>query len=740
MKKSSHFLWILFTLLWCAVPFFQFYDFLTGNALLGHSDRLDFEFATRAHFFSQLRHGSLSLLYPNSILGVPLASHVHAGIFYWPNALHLIFDQMAAFRLLFVIHYLIFGIGWTLALRACNLKLPAALLAPTIMICSGLFFSFHLRVADLNSVAWSGFTVFLFIKALKLKHPVLAAAAGIIAAQGFYAGEPLAAGVYPLLAATMAFAAKPFFDIEFERKQVFKYFILTTIGVLVAIFPVLIQTSLFIPLTMRADGFLYDEALSHSSHFYRIIDLIVPGILPSPVSGASIIKTRIGFLKDWWYPSIGIGFPAFLLLIFGIKKHCKNTYGLFYLILPCLFIIVAQGSHLPGGGHFWLDIPVLKNLRYPEKFLRYPLIFATPLFALGFNVCLQKIQQLQEKSFSTSKKIPPVAVLILFIAAGIITILATLVPADLKSLSAIKPNPAIARLISENSLERPVRALVCEHGIPGIESKNPFWIDTRIYGLGMINGPEGLYSKTLTAIDCAWAVTNAASSWLGISHIITGAVDVEAQRVAIEALIGPFDFFSDDVSTVFVLKDSGPKVARFSRHFARKEMFSSFRKTTNYSMDLAQKEGLQQLEQDIALIDPRWELNRTGMPKRTEPRLDLVDQAKNCSGEDKAQIQMQSAADFSQFEFRHNFLCPGIVSIPWTFMPGWKILIDKVPVTGFWVGGVTLGFEVPAGLHSVEITNEPPFFAVTFLISICLQLLILWIGFRGWNRGSTKEI
>ena len=73
-------------------------------------------------------------------------------------------------------------------------------------------------------------------------------------------------------------------------------------------------------------------------------------------------------------------------------------------------------------------------------------------------------------------------------------------------------------------------------------------------------------------------------------------------------------------------------------------------------------------------------------------------------------------------------------------MPGWKILIDKVPVTGFWVGGVTLGFEVPAGLHSVEITNEPPFFAVTFLISICLQLLILWIGFRGWNRGSTKEI
>jgi hypothetical protein len=66
---------------------------------------------------------------------------------------------------------------------------------------------------------------------------------------------------------------------------------------------VLYQAYLLTPLTHRGIGFGVVESMSYSSHPVRILDMILPGLLPPLASsGFPFPEARFGISNQWWYP------------------------------------------------------------------------------------------------------------------------------------------------------------------------------------------------------------------------------------------------------------------------------------------------------------------------------------------------------------------------------------------------------------------------------------------------------
>ena len=89
--------------------------------LIGYKDQFYQDHALRVVAAQQWREGRIPLWNPWNFTGDPLAAQIYVGIFYWPNAVYLLFRPVVANKIMILLAHLILGLGVWVWLRSLRL-------------------------------------------------------------------------------------------------------------------------------------------------------------------------------------------------------------------------------------------------------------------------------------------------------------------------------------------------------------------------------------------------------------------------------------------------------------------------------------------------------------------------------------------------------------------------------------------------------------------------------------------
>lgn len=465
------------------IPFWVYGNFFWSDALFNEIAPLHFEFAEKSWFFNELREGRLSFLYPFSELGHSILANPASGILYLGNLLHVVLPYHLAYKILFLIHQLIlfFGLRHLLRQFHTGLRVDAlALLGCSLGIVSSL--PVHVAFWYVSFFPWAiSFTMDLWQK----RGGILKTS--LVFALMFLLGDPFLLPTALIIGTIIGFRR--------ESLKVFSISFLKVIGIVTSIIaPHLLMMLGEAPYTSRALGLDPAEALSYSTAPIRILDWLFPAFEPYELSR---YMTK-GLQLQWWFPEIGGGIALTLFLMLGfwsMQKTLRIKLGL----MIGFFVFLALGEYFTPSAWIQTHLPVLKVIRFPERYLAY----AFPLIMLGSSFALSHLNRVW---------------LMGLLSLGLLENLA--LPRRMDLISSASLQTELPRQIWVGNELHETRYLLCEYGLTGTESYR--YSDTRAFGLQLVNGTSNTRSPGLKVFNCPLVLKPHVQQWLGLTHVIAG--------------------------------------------------------------------------------------------------------------------------------------------------------------------------------------------------------------------------
>lgn len=331
---------------------------------------------------------------PYQVLGKPLAADPLAAVFYPPSWLLRTLPQALATNLSLVLHHLVAGAGFYLLLRRRGLLPLACMLGALLFSFGGIFVSYDNMVNTLQSATWLPWAVVAFERwrVTRAYRDLLAVAVAL--ALIVLGGMP-----EMLVFANVAFAAVALAP---GRQQAPPPLAACVAAIAVAhVVAAALCAVHLLPLTeylahsSRADGLRAEHVLRFS---LRPLSLLA-FILPRRYGGGSGEPEFHPSAHLWeggeeapWAVTIYLG-PLALALIAGTAASLRQR--LFWASLAAGAALLSLGEHLPGYAWAVETLPLLRSLRYPEKFLLIAHGVIAAAAACGLDAALRRQDDLR---------------------------------------------------------------------------------------------------------------------------------------------------------------------------------------------------------------------------------------------------------------------------------------------------------------------------------------------------------
>ena len=365
-----------------------FSDFLFTSKNFYFRDILSFHYPLRKVLIDSYARGEFPLWNPFVYLGQPMLANPNYMAFYPSNILHAFLPFNYAFKLHFILHPLLAGVGIYFLQRRLRIQPMAALGGSLIYQFSGTllsFLNFYNIVPAVALIPWIGWAFLGALAAERWWRRSLLF--GLLLGLQVIAFEPLMVQCNLLLLAGLALYH--FFESQDRFRAAVTIARAALVGGLFALVIAAIQvlpTLELLPRTARGN-YDFDMVSRWSLHPADLINVLVPNLFGDPYTidngnywGEAFHDGKQGYLVSFF-----VGGGALLLACFSFFSSRKTLLRIL-AGLSLLSVILAFGKFIPVYQWLYEHLALFRLGRYPSKyFLLTTLAFAI-MASLGLEV------------------------------------------------------------------------------------------------------------------------------------------------------------------------------------------------------------------------------------------------------------------------------------------------------------------------------------------------------------------
>jgi len=353
-------------------------------------DILNFHYPLRKTLIDSYARGELPLWNPFVYLGQPMLANPNYMAFYPTNLLHLFLPFNYAFKLHFILHPIVAGLGLFFLQRRLGLPALPALAGATAYEFSGTVLSFLNLYNIIPAVALLPWIGWAFAGALEKRWLVRSLGFGALLALQVIALEPLMffCNVWLIAGLALFHCLQSPDGIQSVRRPLRAGLVGGLFALGLASVQVL-PTLELLPLSGRGSGFGFKDASGWSMHPLDLLNTLIPNLFGN--------YYRIG-LAESWGQSLHEGREGYLVsfflgsgtLLLAALSFCSRRRKLQAAMagVAAVSIALALGSHNPGYQWLFDHMALFRLGRYPSKYFLLGSLSIAILASLGLEVVL----------------------------------------------------------------------------------------------------------------------------------------------------------------------------------------------------------------------------------------------------------------------------------------------------------------------------------------------------------------
>jgi hypothetical protein len=370
-----------------------FADVLFTSKNFYYRDILNFHYPLHKILVDSFAAGKLPLWNPFIYLGQPLLANPNYLALYPSNLLHLFVPFNYAFKLHFLLHPILGGLGTYFLLRRLDLKPFPALVGAVSYQFSGAvlaFLNLYNLVPATALIPWAGWAFQGALQGHRIRRVLLL---GFLMGLLILVFEPILLQSCALL--ILALSAFYLADKKDWRQWIKVPALVILSAVLFAVGLSAVQwvpTFELLPLSARGPGLQESMALGWSMHPMDLLNTIVPNFygffytLGSATSwGETYHELREPYLVSFFTGSVTLLLAALALLSF--RKKLRSVLFIF----SALTLILALGKYGLLYGLLFHHLPLFNLGRYPSKYFLITTLFISMLAALGLETAIENV-------------------------------------------------------------------------------------------------------------------------------------------------------------------------------------------------------------------------------------------------------------------------------------------------------------------------------------------------------------
>jgi hypothetical protein len=383
-------LWAVLVLVAAGVAFF--YDFLFTSKNFYFRDTLNFHYPLRRVLVDAWARGEFPLWNPFLDLGQPMLANPNYMAFYPTNLLHLVAPFNYAFKLHFVIHPLLAGLGLYFLERRLAIGALAAFGGALVYQFSGTVLSFlnlYNIVPVVALLPWLGWAFVGALRSAGWWRPT--AAFGALLGLQVIALEPVTFQCDALLLGGLAV-----YTLAATRGRGAAVWRIVRTGVIggacgLALAAVqLLPTLELMPLSARGLGYDYATVTGWSLHPIDLINTMVPNLFGTfyTVNNANYWGESFHGTREPYLVSYFMGAATMLLALLGLASGRRRLVGV-VVLLSGVSLVLACGQYNPAFRWLFEHVSLFRIGRYPSKYFLLATLGIAVLAALGLDVVLR---------------------------------------------------------------------------------------------------------------------------------------------------------------------------------------------------------------------------------------------------------------------------------------------------------------------------------------------------------------
>ena len=365
---------LLFFLLFLVLFLFVFKNFLFTTGIFFERDSTLVEIPARQLCVKLIKEGNFALWTDAYGNGQPFLANPKNAVLYPGTWLYLVFPFFSAFKIHYVLHFILGWLGVYYLCKSYSLSEKASFLGASVFLFSGVYLSSLEFYNHMAALCWMPWILLVLLRFKKRFYPRLVILAGLWSLL-ILAGTPyvvIVTGCFALIQTLLVRALRP------------KRFLMLALAVVLAFALTAVQLIPTIDLYRNGVREQGTSAL-WSCEPLQLFNFVFPHILGND---------RQPGHDDYWgshlfergaplYHSLFLGFGVFILAFFGLKRPFDYRHYLF-ILLSLFFVVLALGNRTPFYS-LWKFLPPFSAIRYPVKYL-VPFTFCLAMLsALGFD-------------------------------------------------------------------------------------------------------------------------------------------------------------------------------------------------------------------------------------------------------------------------------------------------------------------------------------------------------------------
>ncbi|PYV38950.1 MAG: hypothetical protein DMG09_10545 [Acidobacteria bacterium] len=385
--------------LWCPVllvlaGILFFFDAIFSSKNFYFRDILNFHYPLHKVMIESYAQGEFPLWNPYIYLGQPMLANPNHMAFYPSNLFHLFLPFNYAFKLHFIVHPILGGLGLYFLQRRLGINGLAAFGGSLAYQFSGPVLSFLNLYSIVQAVALMPWMAWAFLGALYDSHWRRILVFGAVLALQIITFEPLLLQCSLWLLAGIALL---YLLESGERTNALRTIL--RVGAVGGMFGLalaavqILPTLELLPRSIRAGGYDFKTVSDWSMRPLELLNIVVPHLFGNPYTidgsaywGEMFHRGREGYLVSFFF---GAGSALLSILsIFSPRKRLKLIFAALALISP-LYRVLYE----------W--VPVFRMGRYPSKYFLLATLALAVLVSLGIEVA----QKTEERSDRTRRSI-----------------------------------------------------------------------------------------------------------------------------------------------------------------------------------------------------------------------------------------------------------------------------------------------------------------------------------------------
>jgi hypothetical protein len=721
---------LAFAVLCSMVGVIQLSEWLAGQMIASGDVAWHSELILKHYFAGK------GLWYDACLNGLSLLGNPTYQLFYLPSQLYGLLSFDAAARVVYLLHYPLFGLAaWIWADR---LRLPTgpALLATLLLMSSGLILGMAMRgPLYFYPLPWLMLASALTMDLVRTRRLRYGAAVGAAVAIANLSGDffAVAYGLFPVLgSAWAAYAERPAAGREPLREA---RNLLAGAAIAAVVFAAFAGFTVYHAYAMarlheRArEGLSPEMVLAHSFHPYQAVEFFWHYFGSYfDFKGFEYGNSPDGTKAGWWYPILYFGPASALLLPFaaaaGVRERRLRGLGLAVAVM--LFVSVGIWNPLvaaavraaPG----WMRIA-----RYPAKLVLPAAVTALPLFAVGardaWALVARRIRASEQRRLVAAVAVAALLLPPLFAVTDALWLIPEVRGARPDLLRALPAEQADQRRFHVVLGPAPMKRVGT-----GTQAE---LVDALLAANGPVYWGERQYicnDSTISKFEWneAGAVADRAGREVfGVTHlVINGAL---APEMAAAVAKGELREVARSASGDAVLLADPEPIARVVGLARWVELDPE---STSEPPPMSLREG-------HALVHPTVFLDGDGDLVRGVPPAAPSPSDPTCRLAVEGRLEPTSTAVST---LKTQGPCGGLVVVNARFVAGWRARLDGEPVAIRRVDELMLGIPVPAGEHTVTLEFAPahlaPFVPATLALQACALLGLAWLVRRSLRDGA----